>query len=126
AGRVECHGKIASSSTQCDHATGLCGPHHSAHVLLTEHTLDRHGIRLIVIQPLLDTGRDPQQSSSDLRVTGRAHYIHCHTSHSPIGAGLDNPQPTPGEPRIDAEHAQRNPPSSGEQSFDTKVTASAA
>jgi hypothetical protein len=72
--------------------------------VLAEHPLDRDDVGPVALDPALDLGPDGQQPLGDGRVGRGGDDADVHTPHGAPTGTVDDPEPAPGQSRVDAEH----------------------
>ena len=78
-------------------APGLRGAHHGPHVVLAEHPLHRHRVRLVLGQPALDLFLDRQQPGRDVR---RRPSVRTTPTATRLGGRPGTPSTTPSPHRV--------------------------
>jgi hypothetical protein len=104
---VEHDRQVPARGEQRDHPAGLGGAHRGADVVLAEHPLDRHHVRLVVVQPAFHLVGQPQQADRQVVLGRRAHHADRDRPHAAPGPPVHHAEAAPGEPRVDAEHPHR-------------------
>jgi hypothetical protein len=100
------------TSCRGHHHDGRClrCAHHCSDVVLAENSLHCDRVRRDSFQPPLDFGLNGKQTAGRIFVACRPHDPHIDQAQRRAWGSVDSPEATPGQPRIDAQHQQRNSP----------------